>query len=361
MNPACELFINNKKRHYGIHAAHAINKRLAVASAMIPVAYGPFIDRQPDGYVSSYAKPAREPYIPTDNEHDWLERLADYILAEDHAQGLAVLRDPYDKPRDADVYTPPGEGAVAFMRKRLAQEDAGQRFIEDIPLMRQNAYANSDYEAIEYILDAEADTGNGIVPEVRRQYIPEIGEPDGRNDVKLCVICEYPFEDSSRNKARVVCGEDCRRRYKTLRERVYRYGTELLEGERERMTLEYPFYSPAELWSLENRSERSYGSSDKVSGMIAAKQRKEQHGFKTTVKLVDAKGTAKLGGLNGKYTWTSDRNAYKFEQWVRRPIRWGPVISYNMNEEPLRDKFVDSRCLSRKICPWLINTVHISA
>lgn len=109
------------------------------------------------------------------------------------------------------------------------------------------------------------------------------------------------------------------------------------------MQIDYPFYSPEEMRILEERSESAYGDSEKVSGMIAAKQRKERHGVKHTVKLVDKHGT---------YTFTSDRNAHKFDSWDRR-WKWGEIASYNKNERPLTEKFVECRGLAARLCTWL--------
>ncbi|MEK4432012.1 hypothetical protein MHB54_22890 [Paenibacillus sp. FSL M7-0802] len=287
---SCELFPNWTRTNYRAYAKHPLELRLKVAETMVELYDAYYFDAHIGG----------DGRFRTRLDKQRLERLADYILAEDHVNGLSILRDPYDKPRDRDVDVPPGEGARDFMRRHNVR-----------------IYCEADAE--------------------------DIAEKMG---VKLCRVCRYPFEGRS---SKVDCGPSCRRVSKTLWERQDRYGTVKLEGERNRTQLEYGFYNPQEMEDLQERSERSFGNPKKIANMIDAKKRKEGHGRKNTVQLVDKKGTENAGYLDGEYRWTSNRNKYKGNE---HSIWWGPVVTYNMYEQPLTEEFVECR---------KPRTVHISA
>lgn len=357
-------FPNKKRSDYKLHAMKDIRHRRYVARESAALAYRYFAERQPDGYVSSFAKgtPDRPLCLPTEKEYESLEMIADYILAEDHARGLTILRDPYDMPDASEVFTPPGEGAVQFMRARMTEENAVARLLADFDSMKRTAYVNSDYAAIEYLTDVEAAVKAAEAPtvekiaeslkaagiEVNRRYVPITEDVNGKN-IKVCVICDYPFEDRSPAKTAVVCGDSCRRRYRTLWQRVDRFGTTELEGERNRMSLEYPFLSPSELDGkdgISRRAEKPLGDSGKIGRMIAAKTRKERHGVRNTVKLVSIKEKS--------YTWTSDRNQYKFDLW-REKGESGPVVTKQYRPE------VIARYLRMKYGCRYCHTVHVSA
>lgn len=362
MAVTCKVLPNRYKKHYVANASAPLGPRMSAANRYVDLAYGDFIERQPDGYKWRPGAPVREPYFPLPEEYEWLERIADYILADDLAEGLMIMRDPYDNPRNEDVWTPPGEGAAEYIRSRQAVIDAVPYVATNFGQLKADAYANTDFTAIEYLVDFEASAKQGNTSELaalassyRRIHI----ESEGGPGTKICVICDLPFIDKSRSKRADVCGRSCARRRHTLAVRGYRYGTTELEGERNRQHLEYPFYSPAEMRILETRSESAYGDTNKISAMSAAKDRKQKHGVNNTVTLVNRRGSTGKLGLDGVYAWGSRRNDYKFDSWERN-FRWGPVLSYNVNERPLTEKFVDSRGLSERACPWL-DTCHISA
>ncbi|OIB03497.1 hypothetical protein AK95_07750 [Paenibacillus sp. LC231] len=294
MRKTCEMYPNGKTADYKRHVRIPISLRIQVA------------DKQKDAARAYYngTHIGGDGKFPTLTECSRLERLADYILADDHLLGLTILRDPYDMPRDEDVHIPPGEGAITFMNER------GIRI-----------YCEADAEAL-----ADGDR------------------------IKVCRTCRYAFKDKSRGKTKVDCSDECRSVYQKMWQRVKRYGTTDLEGERRRMKLEYPFYSPKEMESLQERSESAHGNSDKVSQMEAAKKRKDKHGTRHVVQLIDKRGTEGNKYLDGTYGWHSDRNNWKGRDC---PIWWGPVVSYNLADQPLTERFVESR--------QILEAVNISA
>lgn len=355
MTSSCRVLPNQYGKHYEANASAPLESRLVAADRYIDLTYGDFIQRQPDGYKNRPGTPVREPYFPLQLEYEWLERIADYILADDHAKGLMIIRDPVDTPRKQDVWIEPGEGATEYIRSKQAVADAVPYVLENFGRLKADAYANTDFSVIEFLTDFEAAVNRGdtesltdIASTLTRKQVSEEGGPG----TKICVICDLPFVDHSAVKNAKVCGKRCAKVRRKLHMRVSRFGTTELEGERNRQHLEYPFYSPEEMKILETRSERSYGDTTKLSRMAAAKERKQKHGVKHTVTLV---GEAKFG----VYTWRSNRNAHQFAKWGR-DIRWGPIESYNVKERPLTEKFTESRGLSTRLCPWL-DTCHISA
>lgn len=291
MSRACEMYPNRTSAAYRRHAEHSQEDRIrwADTAAHTALEYYHSIHTGDDGL------------LPTQEALDRLERISDFVLAEDHVKGLSILRDPYDRPRNEDISAFPGEGAAAYMRENGLD--------------------------IACLADAEEAVGG---------------------NVKVCRTCGYPFEDRSRRKNKLDCGPSCRTRYKTLWMRVERFGTDELEGERNRMALEYPFYNPQEMHSLEKRSERSYGDSDKVSRMTAAKKRKEAHGRRITAVLKDERGSTENKYLDGRYDWVSTQREWRRES----TIWWGEMVTYNIADQPLTPSFVD--CKNNY-------TVHVSA
>lgn len=286
----CELFPNWTRTNYRTYAKQPLDQRLLISETMAEL----YDEHYYDNHVGGDGR------FRTRLECQRLERLADYILAEDHAKGLSIMRDPYNMPRDRDLIVPPGLGAREFMRKHSIR-----------------IYCEADAEGA----------------------VEKFGG-------KLCQMCQHPFEGRGNQ---LNCGPTCRRLYKTLWEREKRYGTVEFEGERNRMQLEYGFYSPEELINIQKRSELPKGSARKLAKMDNAKKRKEKHGRRTTVQLIDKKGTEGAGYLDGVYGWTSKRNKYKGNT---HSVWWGPVVTYNLRDQPLTESFVD--CQQPR-------TVHISA
>lgn len=152
--PASDAFPNRKRADFRRYADHPLKLRIRSAGRMAAaiLAYHHAQHVGGDGRFLTGAEKQR------------LERMADYILAEDHALGLTILRDPYDKPRDEDVIIPPGEGALAFMEERGI-----------------SIYCLADAEAL----------ADGV-------------------RIKVCRTCEYPFEDRSPARNKRDCGDSCR-------------------------------------------------------------------------------------------------------------------------------------------------------
>ena len=286
----CELFPNWTRANYRTYAKQPLDQRLQVSGTMAELYDAHYYDNHVGG----------DGRLRTEIDKQRLERLADYILAEDHVKGLSIMRDPYDMPRDRDLIVPPGSGARDYMRKHNVR-----------------IYCEADAEGA----------------------VEKFGG-------KLCRGCRHPFEGRA---TKLDCGPSCRRLYQTLWERKKRYGTIELEGERNRMQLEYGFYSPEELINIQKRSELPKGSARQLAKMDNAKKRKEKHGRRTTVQLIDKKGTEGAGYLDGVYGWTSKRNKYKGNT---HSVWWGPVVTYNLRDQSLTESFVD--CQQPR-------TVHISA
>lgn len=140
-----------------------------------------------------------------------LELMADYLLADDHVRGLRRKRDAVEEAGLDDEYPPLGEGAREFHIR-------------------------------------EWEVGAPIT----------VGE---RRKVKTCEVCDSPF--IGRHNAR-VCGDTCRATKDRLRKREEYNEKALgiasekrLKRDRLRQDLEYPFYSPLEIYELINRSERA--------------------------------------------------------------------------------------------------------
>jgi hypothetical protein len=205
-------FPNGKKSDYEKHSEVDVSNRIVTVAETSRELHRHFTDRQPEGY--RHTKPGRTVVFPTDAEYRATELLADYILADDHAKGLKIMRSPNEIAGSEEMYPPLGEGA----REYLEREYIG------IPL--------------------------------------SIGE---RRKTKTCEICESHFVDKSRNFKAKVCGDSCRT-IKEARRKRSEYNKEThgidhkqLKRERERQDLEYGFYSPVEMSEFMRRGELSIG------------------------------------------------------------------------------------------------------
>ncbi|WP_223068099.1 hypothetical protein [Paenibacillus caui] len=341
---ACEMFPNRAKADYERHAAHSLETRLKVAGEMAETAIAYYNAHHVGG----------DGRHPAEEDKARLERLADYILAEDHARGLLIIRDPYDKPSEKELGVPMGAGARAFLRTKLAQESAFAQVLDNLAAWKHDAYFNGDISCIEGILDVEAAIESGgevsaVMQEsgIVRSYMPDVRAITGEG-VKLCECCGYPFEDKSRAGNSKVCGKSCAQHRDKMRKRIERYGTTELEGERTRMDIEYPFYAPNEMRSISQRSEKSKGDSDYMSRAIAAKATKlERGGKKTTIRIDD-------------WMWTSNRNDGRPLSRHRAPEP-ADIVTYNTNENPLTPSFTDCQGIANRVCEWPRDTSDISA
>jgi len=292
MIESCELFPNYAKSDYKRYSEIPLERRLDTGSAYADITLTTYWNRHIGG----------DGKLPTSAEHMRLERLADYILAEDHVKGFMTIRDPYEELDAISVCYPPGEGAIEFMRK---------------------------HDDIFCIADAEP-------------------YADGKH-TKLCGVCGYVFEDFTRPKNKKYCGPSCVKIHEARALRIRKHGSESYEGERNRMSAEYPFYSPAEMRLLEERSEVSHGGYDKLERLYSAKERKKtMGGHKNEVKLVDIIGTPGQKYLDGQYGWVSNRNSgRKSVKNDNSSIWWGSVVTYNIKEQPLTEKFKEAKFCSR--------------
>jgi hypothetical protein len=151
------LFPNKKKSDYENYSSIDAIDRLLIAEATSEALREHFVDRQPPGY--KHKEAGRPLFLPTADENNAMELIADYILADDHAQGLKVSRSPRPIPEDDEVYPPLGEGAREYI----------ERLVVGVPV--------------------------------------SIGE---KRKIKTCEICESTFIDQSRAFNARVCGASCR-------------------------------------------------------------------------------------------------------------------------------------------------------
>jgi len=220
--------------------------------------------------------------MPTMNERYGLERLADYILAEDNARGLSLrTRANMEANKDEDY---PEIGSVA----RLHQERI-------------------------YFLEC---TGRTLTEDEQRR-------------VKVCAVCGCEFIDRSRRLNTKTCRYPCVGTYDTLRKRRERNAGEVrLLRYRDRQDLEYPFYSPAELYEISQRGETIIKDIGDV--MTIAKLRQERgRRIPTEFNMDNDDGYFP----NEHKRWRSQEDAESLS---------GPVITYNLNdvEEPEKELYI---------------------
>lgn len=206
---------NYYPRHYDQNVKeNKRQERVQIAEGLSQELYEHFVDMQPDGYTAD-TKP-RPVFMPRSEIYQSIELMTDYMLANDHARGLMIKREADGMLRNDEIYPILGEGARRYQQRELILTD------------------------------------------------------DEKRRVKVCEVCQSNFVDDSRRKNAKVCGVICRKQKDTLRNRVA-YNEKIkgladekrLKRDHERQDFEYPFYSPYEISSLSNRSERAYGD-DKV-------------------------------------------------------------------------------------------------
>jgi hypothetical protein len=270
MHESRDLFQNTKRRHYATYAAHSLDTRLAVAARMVVPVYGYFCEKQPEGYVSQYGTTARSPKLPTFKERRWLERLADYVLAEDHKRGLSLRARAGIKPEDDEDYPPIGSCARQYM----------------------------DYT---YYLSC-------IFGELT---------PDEKRRLKTCEVCGCEFIDRSQAINAKRCRYPCDKRKDAVRQRVKRYDSDQLKRYRERQDLEYPFYSPVELREI---SERGESVRDDIRASITRVKLRQERGKRTPTNITMDSDKYYSPNMHKKWRET-DGEVY-------------PVITYNLNDKP---------------------------
>lgn len=279
MSYAHDLFQNTKREHYRRHAVHSQPVRNAVAATALHTteAYGYFLERQAAAYSRHRSLGANFRFhespgpviLPTAPQRNWVERLTDYVLAEDHAKGLALRTKIQIEAKVDEEYPPVGEGARRYM------DDGYQRwvFAESVP---------------EKIADR----------------------------TKLCEVCRCDFADRSPNKGALVCGDECRGWKDKVRKRLERNDDPELKRYRERQKHEYPFYSPVELTEIAMRGESVKAEPEKA--IDTARIRQERGRRKPTNVTMDSE---RQYFPNGHKRWRSEEAAAELA---------GAVITFNI-------------------------------
>lgn len=273
MNEACEMYPNMKRTDYRRHAAHSLETRNQIAAESAEFATDYYRDTHvgDDGRFPTYTQRAR------------LERLADYVLAEDHAKGLALRDRAKVEPEKDEVYPQVGSCARQLMERRFFLECTGGQLTE--------------YE---------------------------------RSRVKVCEVCGCEFIDRSRRKNAKVCRYPCLETYGALKKRRQRNeGEARLLRYRERQDLEYPFYSPAELFEISRRGESVI--EDIGDAIMVAKVRQERgRRIPTEITMDYEEGYFP----NAHKQWRAERSEEEAAALA------GPVVIYNLfQKEPEEEEF----------------------
>lgn len=254
------LFPDFKKNDYRLHSAFDIETRIQVAS--------PF-----SSLVALYDGAG------SNQRSVLLEKLANFLLAEDFEQGVMLTDRPREKGTEKTDYVPLGEGARKFRR------------LED-----------------------------GLTPFTDEQL----------QRVKKCEVCEGSFIDESRAGNARVCGESCRKVKDSVRKRrEYNRAEHNIECEGRymrdwrRQQLDYTFYSPFELNHIGDYNELK---SDEIEDIVSevnsefAMNGKRKPRFNSMSELEGSKD----------YKESSDY----VTRFGKKPadIRWGIVTSYSISE-----------------------------
>lgn len=301
-----DTFPNGKKSQYEAYSKRNLIRRMIVSEDMASAVRGLFASRQPERYKPS--EPVKPKVLPTFKEWNALELVADFILAGDHARGLAL-------------------------RRKADDDEADLSKLEYPPLST----------AARHVLE--------------RQYIGfplTIGE---RRKVKTCDICGCEFIDPTKNLSAKRCEKACRDEWDRRRKRreynddVHDIQEERYKRDWQRQQLEYPFYSPKELRELKSHGEIVVSEDNFMSGKLAKRyydtvdgeQSPHDFGGRKAVKhkgLTDLEGSKKYENYRMRHDPRGhDRKAYN--------IWWGKVKPYKLSDvtpEYLEDsKFVESR------------------
>ncbi|GAF24074.1 hypothetical protein JCM19047_3944 [Bacillus sp. JCM 19047] len=177
----------------------------------------------------------KQAILPAKKYTQALESLADYILAEDLAQGLAIKR----TPRTSDA-------VEAELRDRPKMGEGAMKYEK---LVEEGAWCDSDR-------------------------------------VKTCEMCGFLFLDTTKPRNKKRCGASCDKEYERRRKRsrtdkkrkeeqgiTVAHGDSRYKRERERQQLEYGFYSPWELVDIQDFAEPPTAPESFEYGEIARKSR----------------------------------------------------------------------------------------
>ncbi|MFE4430834.1 hypothetical protein ACFRH9_28330 [Peribacillus butanolivorans] len=205
---------NTYRRHYKEYMEQgSFWARMNLAEGLAHEVNEHFVDMQHAGYKAS-EQPHPVQLLPSRSSQA-IDKLVDFALANDHFRGLTLRREANGQTRVDEDFPPLGEGA---------REYHNREWVAGVPIS---------------------------VAERRR--------------TKVCEGCHAPFIDKSRAKNAKVCGDTCRVRKDALRKRAEYNSSELglqsemrLKRYRDRQQSEYPFYSPYEMSTIGDRSERAY-------------------------------------------------------------------------------------------------------
>lgn len=263
MDKSCEVYPNMRRSDYCRYAAHPLGVRLMVSGESADHAMKYFHDT----HVPDTGR------LPTYSEWRRVERLNDYILAEDHKKGLSLRDRAKPEPEEDEVYPQVGSCARQFMEYHYYLQCVGR----------------------------------------------ELSEIERRR-VKVCAVCGCEFMDRSRRNNALVCRYPCLKTYGNIKKRRQRNdGDPRLMRYRERQDLEYPFYSPAELFEISQRGETV---SEDIGDTITIAKLRQELGRRvpTEITMDDEYGYFP----NSHKRWRSEEEAKNLA---------GPVVIYNLHQE----------------------------
>lgn len=254
------LFPDFKKDNYRLHSEFDTETRLKVAS--------PFAS-----LIALYDG------VGSKQQSILLDKLANFILAEDFNQGVMLTDRPREKGTEKSEYVPLGEGARKFRR------------IED-----------------------------GLIPLTDKQL----------QRMKKCEVCEGDFIDESRAGNAKVCGESCRSiKDSTRKRKEYNRDEHNIEGEGrymrewQRQQLGYTFYSPYELNHIGDYNEIKPKDVEQLVSEVNSEY--AMNGLRKPK-------FNSMSELEGSKDY-KDSSAYvpRFGK-KKYDIRWGTVTTYSINE-----------------------------
>ncbi|MDN4069699.1 hypothetical protein QYF50_17490 [Paenibacillus vini] len=266
MHEACEMYPNMKRADYRRHAAHSLGTRLQVAAT--------FAENATEYYRNKHV--GGDGRFLTRTETTRLERLADYILSKDHAKGLTLRDRAKVEPEKDEVYPQIGSCARQLLDRRYNLECVGGQLTE--------------YE---------------------------------RGRVKVCEVCGCEFIDRSRRKNAKVCRYPCLETYGALKKRRQRNdGDTRLLRYRERQGLEYPFYSPAELFEISLRGETV---TEDIGDVITVAKVRQERGKRTPTEITMDSEVGYFPNAHKKWRaeWSEEEAA----------ALAGPVLIYNLYQQ----------------------------
>lgn len=275
---------NTKRKHYRLYAQTPHVDRSEIVTDMAHIANGYFRENQPDGHVAEFGKPFRRPKLHTRNDRQSFELLADFLLAEDHAKGLSLRERAGIEPDEDEEYPTLGIRARSFLDHVYYLECVGT----------------------------------------------ELSDKEKRR-VKNCEVCRCDYIDMSPAINARVCGESCRLKKDAIRKRIERNEDDRLKRYRDRQELEYPFYSPIELYEISKRGETI--RNDVGEAASRAKVRQERGKRKPTNITMDSD---RQYYPNNYKRWRSDKEGKELA---------GEVVTYNLRDQPLTEGWKEYRYL----------------